>query len=74
MKIGDLVKRKPSEAPDGFCEVQNAEVGIVIDNLGLSSWGAKQTWAVHWPEDCLLDTLDRGCSVVYEEEIEVING
>lgn len=75
MKVGDLVIRKPTEAPDGFEPVRQAGVGLVIEELGPDVSGWISQWAVLWSENYPPHwAMDDGCSVTYESEVEVISG
>lgn len=75
MKVGDLVIKKPEEAPDGFEPVRLAGVGLVVENLGPDISGWTNQWAVLWSENCRPRwCMDDGCSVTYESEVEVISG
>ena len=74
MKVGDLVRRKPVEAPDGYDGVRPAGVGLVIEDLGPDISGWTSQWAVLWSEDNLPHWLmENGCSVTYESEVEIIS-
>lgn len=73
MKVGDLVIRKGTEHPDGFCEATKLEIGLVIENLKPDfSWN--RPWAILW---CDTGTpkfrMEDGTSVVYESEVEIVS-
>ncbi len=73
MKVGDLVKRNPEHN-----EVHDYGIGLIVSKLEKNPFidyssdeHIEKRWAVLWTNP--LWTMDNGCSVQYEMELEIIN-
>ena len=73
MKVGDLVKRNPEHDA-----IHDYGVGLLVSRLAnnpfiyySSDEEVDKRWAVLWTNP--MWTMDNGCSVQYEMELEVIN-